>query len=135
MQIIAQALLPEALLSVAACAADESRYLDVTSLLNRDQQLLLPLSPHEPLVGIAMTTVISGWTSVAWALAWGDGTVGPETRIRFSSDGLRHRATREALPQQLTSECWVAEASGVFALATLSVHDVDVATTTLSRDW
>jgi len=134
-RIIAQALLPEGCLSVSACEADESRYLNVTSLLKPDQQFLLPLSTLEPLVGLAMTTVVSRWSSLTWALAWGSGNLTAGTRVRFSSDGLRYRVTTEAVPQQLTADCWVAEASGVYETATLSVHDVDVATTILSKDW
>lgn len=134
-RITAQLLLKEVRLTVTVCEATDVHYLDVRSLLDPQQQMLLPLSGADPLAGVTMTAALSRWSSLSWGLAWGGGLMVPETRIRFSTEGLRFRTATEAPIRQLTPDYWVAEAAGGYDVATLAVHGVDVATTLLARNW
>ncbi|MCW2674606.1 MAG: hypothetical protein JWP14_3195 [Frankiales bacterium] len=132
-RVTAQLLLPQSCLSVALCTSLDDRFLSVVSLLDARQQLLVPLQPSDRKpAGIALSTRTGRWTSLTWALAWGCDALPETARIRFSSDTLRFRTSAEAPLKWLDGSCWVAEAAGDYALATLVVQDVDVATVVLS---
>jgi hypothetical protein len=96
-------------------------------------QLVVPLQPsRRRLAGIALSTRTSRWTSLTWALAWGGDALPDSARVRFSSGTLRFRSSVDSAVHWLDGSCWVAEAAGDYALATVVVQDVDVSTVALS---
>jgi hypothetical protein len=110
-------------------------YLDVRSLIDREQMFLLPLTPGPGIDGLAMHTNLGRLHALYWGLAWGAGTLPVGASVRFSSDALRFRGTAEVTPRQLGSEAWVADAEGTFTSATTVVSGIDTARTQLAERW
>lgn len=132
-RVTARLLLPQSCLSVALCTSLAARFLSVASLLDPRQQLLVPLQPsRRTAAGIALSTRTGRWTSLTWALAWGCDALPESAWVRFSSGTLRFRSSVDSALHWLDGSCWVAEAAGDYALATLVVQDVDVSTVALS---
>lgn len=110
-------------------------YLQVRSLIDREQMFLLPVVPGPGFDGLALHTNLGRLHAIHWGLAWGAGSLPAGAAVRFSSDALRFRRSVTVAPQPLGADAWVADAEGLFTTATTVVAGIDTARTQLAGRW
>jgi hypothetical protein len=110
-------------------------YLDVRSLVDPRQALLLPLPVPPAIDGISLASRLSRLYSLPWALAFGSTVLPTGAVVTFSTNNLRFRRTVRSTPVQLSEHCWVADVEGLFATAAVVVDGVVTARAALADHW
>jgi hypothetical protein len=111
------------------------RVLDVRSLVDPRQAFLLPLPCAPAIEGLSLPSRLSRIHALYWALAYGSSRLPVGCVVRFSTNTLRFRRTVVAVPHQLSTDCWVADAEGLFGTAATVVDDVETARVRLADHW
>jgi len=93
--------------------------LEVRSRVDAGQCFHVPLDGRSVLAGLRSFTRLGRVHALSWALAFGVGPLPLGATVRFESGTLRHATSAETPAHLLARGCWVADARGVFARATL----------------
>ncbi len=126
-------MLPRVRLVVGLRRSAGVEFLDVKSLADPAQNLLLPVA-HRPVVaGLSCFTAVGRFHAVYWALAYGLGE--PPDGVRFESGTLRYRREVDVAPNPVADGCWVAAAEGVFTTATVLVGNHATHRVRLADRW
>lgn len=120
MTVTATAWMSRARLHVELHDSQGQEFLQVRSGLDEGQDFLLPLPDEPTCTGLAQCTGISRLHAHCWAFAYGRGALQTGSRVCFSSGTLRHRQSVDVGARGLAGRCWVADAAGVFAYATVT---------------
>ncbi len=130
---LARLQLPGARLSAELRRDGDLTYLWLRNPVDAAQSVLLPVSPEAPPQGLSLSTRLGRWHALYWAVVFGCHTA-PPREVRFASADLRFRQEAVAIPVPL-GPCWIAEARGTFATATVTPAIGTPATVTLARQW
>ena len=101
--------------------------------LDAAQSLLLPVVHGAAPRGWSLSTRLGRWHALYWAVVFGCDAV-PPREVRFVSADLRYRQEAVAIPVRL-GPCWIADARGMFATATVTPPTGCPVTVTLARQW
>lgn len=107
-------------------------FLDIRSRLDPTQSFLVSLGHRPVLSGLTSFTRVGGLHALYWGLAFGVGAVPDDAVVRFESGTLRHPHSARSAVRRLSGECWVADAPGVFARATLLAGKRETASSRLT---
>lgn len=130
---VARLQLPGARLSAEVRRDGDLTFLWLRNPVDAAQSLLLPVAPEAPPLGLSLSTRLGRWHALHWAVVFGCAAV-PPREVRFASADLRFRQEAVALAVPL-GPCWIAEARGTFATATVTPANGIPATMTLARQW
>lgn len=130
---LARLQLPGSRLSAEVRRDGDLTSLWLRSLVDAGQSLLLPLPQHAAPQGFSMFTRLGRWHALHWAVVFGCDAE-PPREVRFASADLRFRQDAVSVPVRL-GPCWIAEARGIFATATVTPPTGSPMTVNLARQW
>ena len=130
---LARLELPGSRLSVEVRRDGDLTSLWLRSLVDAGQSLLLPLPQHAAPQGFSLFTRLGRWHALHWAVVFGCDAE-PPREVRFASADLRFRQEAVTVPVRL-GPCWIAEARGMFATATVTPPTGGPMTVALARQW
>ena len=130
---LARLQLPGARLSAEVRRDGELTYLWLRNPVDAAQSVLLTVPLEAPPQGLSLFTRLGRWHALHWAVLFGCDAV-PPREVRFASADLRFRQEAVAVPVRL-GPCWIAEARGSFATATVTPPTGSPVTVALARHW
>lgn len=108
-------------------------YLWLRNPVDASQSVLLPVPLAAPPQGLSLFTRLGRWHALHWAVVFGCDAAAP-LEVRFASADLRFRQETVAVPVRL-GPCWIADARGMFATATVTPPTGSPVTVALARQW
>ena len=130
---LARLQLPGARLSAEVRRDGDLTYLWLRNPVDAGQSVLLPVPLEAPPQGLSLFTRLGRWHALHWAVVVGRDAV-PPREVRFASADLRFRQEAVAVPVRL-GPCWIAEARGIFATATVTSPTGSPVTVALASQW
>ena len=130
---LARLQLPGARLSAEVRRDGDLTYLWLRNQVDAAQSVLLPVPLEAPPQGLSLFTRLGRWHALYWAVVFGC-DAGPPREVRFASADLRFRQEAVTVPVRL-GPCWIAEARGMFATATVTPPTGGPMTVALARQW
>lgn len=130
---LARLKLPGARLSAEVRRDGDLTYLWLRNQVDAAQSVLLPVPLEGPPQGLSLCTRLGRWHALHWAVVFGCDAE-PPLEVRFASADLRFRQEAVAVPVRL-GPCWIAEARGMFATATITPAPGGPVTVNLARQW